>query len=153
VAAKELIREGKLRDPGSATDESISDPRNYLTVEMKLAMKNGAVQVFVGRRGQHQWVGSATGRMEDYIFRPGWVRAAIELPPNTAPDEISALAVQCMINRDPRKKGEPNSGSCTVEAIGQVFFLGNDYMPRTPLRFTDTPAQIEAGSIAVFRRQ
>lgn len=153
VAAKELMREGKLRDPGHATDESISDPRHYLTVELKLNLKHGAVQVLVGRRGQNQWIGSATGRVEDFIFRSGWVRTAIELPPNTSPDEITGLAVQCMINRDPRKKGEPNSGSCAVEAIGQVFFLGNDYLPRSPLRFAEAHAVIEGGSLAVFRRQ
>lgn len=153
VAAKELIREGKLREPGLPGDESISDPRHYLTIELKLNMKHGAVQVFVGRRNTTQWAGSAAGRTDDFITRSGWVRTAVELPPNTAPDEITALAVQCMVNRDPRKKGEPNAGTCQVEAIGRVFFLGNDYMPRSPLRFSDAPVLIESGSIAVFRRQ
>lgn len=153
VAAKELIREGKLREPGSPSDENISDPRHYLTIELKLNLKHGALQVFVGRRNTNQWAGSAAGRAEDFITRSGWVRTAVELPPNTAPDEITALALQCMVNRDPRKKGEPNTGACQVEAIGQVFFLGNDYMPRSPLRFSDAPAVIESGAIAVFRRQ
>lgn len=153
VAAKELAREGKLREPRLATDETISDPRNYLTVELKLKLRNGAVQVFIGRRGTHLLAGSATGRIEDHIFRSGWVRTAIELPPNTNPDEITSLAVLCMINRDPRKRGQPNSASCGVEAIGQVFLLGNDYLPRSPLRFSDAPITIESGSVTVFRRQ
>jgi CheY-like chemotaxis protein len=153
IAAKELMREGKLRPPGRAEDESISDPRRYLTVELKLAMENGAVQVFAERRGSPHWFGSAAGRVEDFVFRSGWVRVAIELPPQANPDEITALAVQCMVNRDPRKKGEPNTARCGVEAIGQVFFLGNDYMPRPSLRFAGAPAALEGGAMAVFRRQ
>jgi hypothetical protein len=153
VAAKELVREGKVRPPGPASNEFVADPRHYLTVELKLKLQHGAVQVFAGRRGTAQWAGSAAGRSEDFITRSGWVRTAIELPPNTAPDEITALAVQCMVNRDPRKRNEPNHGACTVEAIGQVFFLGNDYLPRAPMRFSDAPVTIESGHIAVFRRQ
>lgn len=153
IAAKELMREEKLRPPGRTADERISDPRHYLTVELKLAMDKGAVQVFVERRGSPHWYGSATGRVEDFVFRSGWVRMAVELPPNTNPDEIAALAVQCMVNRDPRKKGEPNTATCGVEAIGQVFFLGNDYRPRPSLRFSGAPAMLEGGTVGVFRRQ
>lgn len=153
IAAKELMREEKLRPPGRAADERISDPRHYLTIELKLSLDKGAVQVFVERRGSPQWHGSATGRVEDFVFRSGWVRMAVELPPNTNPDEISALGVQCMVNRDPRKKGEPNTATCGVEAIGQVFFLGNDYRPRPSLRFSGAPATLEGGAIGVFRRQ
>jgi hypothetical protein len=58
-----------------------------------------------------------------------------------------------MVNRDPRKKGEPNASACLVEAFGQVFFLGNDYLPRPSLRFTGAPARLEGGMIGVFRRQ
>lgn len=153
IAARELLREKKLRAPGSPNSESISDPRNYLTVELKLNLSGGAVQILAGRRNSNLWAGSSTGRAEDFITRSGWVRAAIELPPNTAPDEITALAVQCMIRPDNRGKTTLKTASCAVEAIGKVFFLGNDYLPRSPLRFADAPAAIEAGALAVFRRQ
>ena len=153
IAARELLREKKLRAPGPPNSESISDPRNYVIVELKLNLTGGAVQIFAGRRNSNLWAGSATGRAEDFITRSGWVRAAIELPPNTAPDEITSLAVQCMIRPDNRGKTTLKTASCAVEAIGKVFFLGNDYLPRSPLRFADAPATIDAGALAVFRRQ
>lgn len=57
----------------------ISDPRNYLVVEAKIA--------------------GGLGMADNFINRSGWVRTAIELPPGAQPE---AIAFQCMI---PKRAG------------------------------------------------
>jgi CheY-like chemotaxis protein len=149
VAAKEMAREDKLRAFGAVDGEKISDPRDYLVVEMKLALHDARVQALVHRKGDALWRGSALGLPDDYIERDGWARTTVELPPGTKRDEIDGLAFECGVSWDPRKGREPRSGQCRVEAVGRVFLLDEDFAPGAPLEVQGVPLTLHGGEMAV----
>jgi len=128
VMAQELTREGKLRPFGTLEGENISDPRNYLYFEMKLANRNSGVAVRVRRRGEEAWWSSHLGRMDYAIARDGWVRTGVELPPGTTGEQVAEIGLECLVVR-PERARWPHSGACLVEAVKQAFFLSPDYAP------------------------
>jgi hypothetical protein len=131
VAAEELKREGKQ-----------VDPRDYVTVEMKLANAGTAVAV-LARQGD-AFVSSAAGRLDYAIGRNGWVRTTIETK------ELSDIAFACFTVPDERGIW-PDPRPCRVEAVSKVFFLGPDYVPRPSLWSMKEPFEIPPGHIKVFR--
>ncbi len=128
VMAQELKREGKLRPFGTAEGESISDPRHYLYLELKLANRNSGVAVLVRRQGEDVWWSSHLGRMDYALARDGWARTGIELPPGTTPAQIAEIAFECLVVR-PERGRWPHSGACLIESVKRAFFLGPDYRP------------------------
>ncbi len=142
VAAEELAREGKLRPYGRVDGEKISDPRNYLIVEMKVANAETAVAALV-RRGA-DWVSSTLGRLDFAVSRDGWVRTTIEFP--EAPAEIGFTCALL-----PDKKGDwPQARPCRIESVSKVFFLDRDYRPQ-PSLFSTGAFEIQPGVIRTFR--
>jgi hypothetical protein len=128
VMAQELVREDKLRPFGTLEGENVSDPRNYLYFELKVANRNSGVVVRVRRRGEEVWWSSHLGRMDYAISRDGWVRTGVELPPGTTAAEIAEIGLECLVVR-PERERWPHSGACVVEAVQKAFFLGPDYVP------------------------
>lgn len=118
ISARELEREGKLREYGKVDGTKISAPENYLFVELRLTNKEAELAVLIRRDGDLFWSSSNLGIQDLAIERSGWVRTAIELPPATQPGQVSEIAFQCL----PLPKAE-NGGSCRVDAIGKMFFL------------------------------
>lgn len=144
VSEKELVREEKLRMPMSLADELIAPPSNYLTVEMKLALEDGAVQALALLKHGHLWYGSATGRDTNFIDRNGWVRVTIELPSDTKTADISSLAVECAIAKPPKDVKPAASAVCGIEAFGRVFLHGED------VHVQGAPSVLNAGQTGVF---
>jgi len=128
VMAKELAREGKLRAFGTLAGENISDPRNYLYLEMKLVNRDSGVAVRVRRRGEDVWWSSHLGRMDYAVSRDGWVRTGVELPPGTTAEQIAEIGLECLVVKPDRARW-PHSGACLVESLKKAFFLGADYTP------------------------
>ncbi len=144
VSEKELVRERKLRAPMTFAEELIAPPSNYLTVEMKLAQKNGAVQALAVLDGSNVVYGSATGRDSNFVDRDGWLRVTIELPPDTKISALSALAVECAITRPPQGQQAAASSECGVEAFGRVFLRGED------VKVQGTPSTLVSGQTGIF---
>jgi hypothetical protein len=129
VAAREMAREGKIRPPLTFDGEKIADPRNYLVIELKADSRYAALQALALKQGEHLWRASAVGLAKNFIERSGWARVAVELPPGPRNQDIAGLGLQCISRRDLEKEKIPKDGSCRVETIGKVFFLGPDYVP------------------------
>jgi len=151
----ELEREGKLRPFGSTDGEKISDPRNYLYLEMKVHNQDSALAVLVRLAGEDLWRSSNLGRADYAISRNGWVRTSIELPPGTSATDLSELGFQCLVmpTRVNGKDLWPDGGLCRLEAVGRIFFLHKDFRPgpdvwRGPADLG--PVRIPAGQMRVF---
>lgn len=149
IARKEMEREKKLRAPMSVDGEMIADPRNYLTVEMQIELKDAVVQAFAVMPGGKKMYGSASGRAAGYVDRNGWVRVSIELPPGQAEHGISALALECMTKTDPRSRQNPASGHCELKGFGKVFFASDSGAPGDHLK-APGGVTMRAGEIAVL---
>ena len=128
VMVQELKREGKLRPFGTLDGEKISDPRNYLYFELRLANRNSGMAILVRRNGEDVWWSSDLGRMDYAVSRDGWVRTAVELPPGTTAAQIAEIALGCLVVR-PERGRWPHSGACRIEAVSRSFFLEADYRP------------------------
>ncbi len=119
VSSKELIREGRLGE--------IRDPRNYLYLEAKITNRNSRVAFKTRLITESDWRTSHRGDLKMAIERSGWVRATIELPPNTAQRHLAEFGFDCL----PEKEGvEP---ACKVDSV-RAFFLTPDYIPGRPVR-------------------
>ncbi len=150
VASKELQREGKLRPFGTFNGENISDPRNYLVIELKVSVHLAGVQVLLQRKGEGKWRGSALGLGKDFIERSGWVRTRVELPPGTTAADLTGFGAECLSQRDLVRQPIAKNGHCAVEGIGRVFFLGPDYKPGPLIGIPGFPAggwKMEAGEV------
>jgi hypothetical protein len=129
VMAKELRREGKLRPFGVVEEEKISDPRNYLYLDAKLKVSDGAFDFLVRLRGERLWRSSSLGRPDYAIARDGWIRTAVELPPGTPLDAIEELGFACRV--PPPARGAPYAvaGTCRLEEFGGAFLLDQAGLP------------------------
>lgn len=157
VLAQELQREGKLRPFGVVDGEKISDPRNYLHVEMKLENRHSAVAVLVRLDGEESWRSSHLGRWDYAISRDGWVRTTIELPPGTVAERVREIGFHCLVipERVQDKDLWPDAGHCRVLAVRRFFLLDSAFHPRSDLwSLPDgaAPLEIPSGHMPVFRR-
>jgi hypothetical protein len=151
VMAKELQRESKLRPFGVVDGEKVSDPLNYLYVEMKLAKRESYVATLVHLRGDPRWYSSHLGHT-DFAIRTwtrgaaeaanGFVRTTVELPPGTKPDQIAEIGFECIVP----DKAESDS-ACRVETVTKCFFLDRVYRPGPTVWTLPAPQEIAAGQI------
>ncbi|HET8550740.1 MAG TPA: hypothetical protein VFL57_22185 [Bryobacteraceae bacterium] len=150
VAAKELLREHKIRPFGVAAGESISDPRNYLYIEYAVATSDAAVSVTVRRKTDRTARNSSLGRIDYAIDREDWVRTAVELPPETSADDLWDVSFDCIVGAP--RRGEPlaHSGTCDILNVSKMFFLTRDYRPGPNLWKAPARARVRTGESAVF---
>jgi CheY-like chemotaxis protein len=149
VMAKELEREGKLRPFGIVDGEKVSDPRNYLYFEMKLARRESLVATVVRLKSDGRWYSSNLGHW-DYAIRTwtrnsaesqsGFVRTTVELPPGTRPEQIGEIGFSCVV----AEKASADA-PCRVEAVTKCFFLDRDYRPGENVWRLSTAEEIAAG--------
>jgi len=147
VAAEELEREGKLRPFGKVDGQNISDPRNYLYFEARIANRNARISPTVRLRSGGIWRAAHIGRADYAVERSGWARMAVELPPGSKAEDIAELGFACLTEPASSKAPAPLAGTCTVEAVGTVFLLDLEYKPGPPLwkKPLSTPVTIESG--------
>ncbi len=150
VMAKEVAREGKLRPWGVVDGEKISEPRNYLYFELKLASVPSAVGTMVRLKSGPVYYSSTIGRADYAISLAkrnpaestfGYARTTVELPPETKGSDIAAIGFQCVT-----PQGAP-TGPCKVEAVSKAFFLDADYRPGPNVWTMPRPVEIPAGEI------
>jgi len=133
VMAKELQRENKLRPFGQVDGEKISDPRNYLYLDAKLKVADGAFEFLVRLKNDRRWRSSALGRADYAIARDGWIRTTIEMPPGTRIEDIEELGFACRVANPPRGAPQPVAGVCQLEQLGSLFFLTPEGVPGASL--------------------
>lgn len=110
----ELVRENKLRPYGSVRGEDISDPLNYLYIEMKTSLKDGAsISAGVKRKASAKVQMGHLGSLNYAVPRSGWMRNAIELPPGTKISEVESIFFACY-----------GKGTCTVNEVTFVELNG-----------------------------
>lgn len=158
VMAAELEREGRLRPFGVVEEEKISDPRNYLYLEMKVQNRDSALAALVRLAGEQVWRSSNLGRADYAITRNGWARTAIELPPGITADRIAQLGFQCLLipTRVNGKELWPDTGQCRLEALGRIFLLDKDFRPSSDVRAwsnNQAAIAIPAGQMRVLNLQ
>jgi CheY-like chemotaxis protein len=147
VMAQELEREAKLRTFGTVRGETISDPRNYLYVDLKLANRTSSLGIAVRLKGESIWRSSHLGRADYGITRSGWVRSTVELPPGTRPQDLEEIGFECLVEPAPP---EHLYGTCSVEAVSKAFFLGDDYRPGVSVFVLNGGAEIPSGQMRTF---
>lgn len=136
VMAKELAREGKLRPFGKVDHERISDPRNYLYLDVRPELEDATIDFLVRLKGERLWRSSSAGRPDYTIGRSEWVRTSIELPPGTKIGQIEEFGFACHTAIVQKPFPQPSGGVCRLaDALG-VFLLDAGYRPgpRMPLK-------------------
>lgn len=131
IMREELKRENKLRPYGTVRGEDISDPLNYAYMELKSTQRDGArVAYGVQLRGtERPMYMSHLGDTRLSVERSGWMRLALELPPNTKLFSVTQIGVACY-----------GKGSCLLEKIGFLELSGQ----RGQVALTH-PVEIKAG--------
>jgi hypothetical protein len=123
VMQKELAHEGKLRPFGTVDGQKISDPRNYLYMDVRSTLRDARIDFLVKLKGDPKWWSSSIGRPDYMIERNTWARTTIELPPGTKMSDIEQFGFACQMLE------KALSGTCRVEAVNSVFMLGADGLP------------------------
>jgi hypothetical protein len=149
VMSQELLREGKLRPFGVVDGNKISDPRNYLYIEAKVANQQSAVAAMVRLKGENQWRTSNLGHEEYAMERSGWVRTTIELPPAMRADDLDEIGFLCVVVRT--KDGIPTAGTCRVDELSKVFKIDADYVPLPSVFSHSGAAEIPSGQMISWR--
>lgn len=129
IMAEELEREGKLREFGKVDGQKISDPRNYLYLEAKIANADTRMTAVVRLRNSNFWRAAHLGVFQYAIERSGWVRLAIELPPGTDRRSIAEVGFVCLMEPGTRERPVPPASSCTLHAVRKMFQLNADLQP------------------------
>lgn len=125
IAASEMQREGKWEANPDPNTLAASDMRNYLQVNYQARLSPDATLAVQARLKNGTVYLSNHGREGDAIGRSGWLRTTIELPKDTSPKDIVAIA---FVRVD---SGSAASATATVSAL-QAFLFSGDFRPRTP---------------------
>jgi hypothetical protein len=130
VAAKEMVREGKIVKAARPGTNTISDPRRFVYLEA--CAEVGSAAVSLGVRVGESWLSSDLGLATHRIVRDGCFRGAVPLPEGVDGREISAVRVSAF-ERPPRN-GQPSPPATAVRLtrINTTFVLNAQYVP-TPL--------------------
>ncbi len=155
IMAEELSREGKIRPFGVSAGESISDPCNYLYLEMEADNKGSGLVVWVKLKDKPRWYSSHRGRTALVISRSGWYRTTVELSPGTRADSIESILIECIEMRDPRlselEEGSATPASAsTLRNISKVFFLDSEHRPGKNLLESHQEISLHPGDVYTF---
>lgn len=154
VMGEELEREQKLRPFGTTEGTKVSDPRNYLYLEMNAENQSAGLIAWVKLKGSERWYSSDRGRLDLVITRRGWYRTTIELPPGTAANSIQYLALEC-VDMSPLDLLEENgnkkpTAKCELEDVSKAFQLDSKYRPGKTLFEIRSPVTFSPGEMVTF---
>ena len=133
IMALEMIAEGKYESPADPFSLAVSDARNYLYLEFNTQMVGSGLRLtFATKLGNEAyWYYSD----HDYssvaaVNAAGWRRSTIELPPETALEDLDSLKIMGSAS---------GSFSITFEELSKVFLLDEDFtLLESPLLFAET---------------
>jgi hypothetical protein len=130
VVAEELRREGKLKlDPGDSN--TISDPRNYLYVDLEATQKGTAISVEAVGGKEVNSSSSDLGDVKLRIDRSGFFRTAIRFGSGESAAAVSSVIVRCHSSA---------TQSCEGVRVKSIAVLKQNYTPQN-LTFRHVPAQ------------
>jgi len=120
LVAEELSREGKITaEP--ANSNSISDPRNYVYVDLRATQKGTAIGVSAVSSKQTTPALSDLGEAKLRIDRSGYFRTAIRMDSAESAAAILSLSVHCYSD---------GASDCEAVELKSVSVLNQDYTPR-----------------------
>jgi hypothetical protein len=120
AVAEELLREGKLKAEPTGVN-SISDPRNYLYVDLHATQKGTAIGVEATSTRQSQSALSDLGEARLRIDRTGYFRAAIRFESPEDAGSASSVTVRCY---------SAVAHECREVEVRSAAVLDRDYKPR-----------------------
>jgi len=133
VMAEEWAREGQ-EQPTNPTTAAVGDPRDYVYIEFHVSGAEGSSLPMCPRaawdvslQGSDAWYSSDHGKDDLRVRLKEWHRVTVELPPQTDPEEITALRFR--VSREGKRDSH-----CAVTLMpgGKAFMLDGEYRPRTP---------------------
>jgi hypothetical protein len=156
MAAREMVREGRVESPSNADTLELGDPRAYLQVQLAKTTQapgTGAPGVAIGvrlRAAPDRVYRSDHGLTGISVFRDGPAATTVELPAGTTARDV--LSVEAIRAPDPNN---PDNGSpVTVTALHRGFLLDRAYLPgRSFVRWTGTATLTQAQPAAVLWRR
>jgi hypothetical protein len=137
LAAKEMIREGKLVEDAAAGSGRIPDSRRFVFVEACTDLQNAAVAFSVHApdpSGTPRWFDADRGLPQFRIVRTGCFRGGVPLPAGAGrPDAIRFKAYSL----PPRANAPAPAGPSTVvlRRVNRVYGIDDNHQPR-PSAFT-----------------
>lgn len=133
ISGQELQREHKIRELGSsASPNLISDPRNYLYVELTSQTQGCGLAVRVKRKNDLRWYSSNSGQADLTVWRSGFARTTVELPPDTQTTDVEQITVECVDLRNVLVQSylpQPAPKADNVR-VTKVFLLDGQYRPQ-----------------------
>ena len=120
LVAEELMREGKLK-PEPADSNTISDPRNYLYVDLHAIQNETAISVEAASKKQSHLAVSDLGDVKLRIDRSGYFRTAIRLASAESAASVSTLIVRCYSGV---------AHDCEDVEVRSVSLLSQNYVPQ-----------------------
>lgn len=125
VMAEELRREGKLEEPGNPYTVAPSDPRNYLYIDFQGKGVSFLLPVYfqVKLKNDDSWYSSDHNKKGLRVYKSGYMRTAIELPPGTELNSVEKIKVG--VDFPPMA----NNLKVYLLGINKVFTLNKDYQP------------------------
>ena len=148
IMADEMKREDKLRPFGQWFLATVGDPGNYLYLELNSQNENAGLNVWVKVKGSARMYSSDGGYPQLAIWRSGWFRTTVELPPGTDAGSIQEIGLEC-VARPESNSGESGAGEsrCQVQQISKAFLLGPDYRPGRSIFETHSSMTLKPGKI------
>ena len=128
VAAKELIREGKIAANAPPGKGQIPDPRRFVYVEACGEVGTSAL-AFAIQIG-NEWLASDRGVPEYRIVRDGCFRVAIPVPMGTTARDIRALRAQAYSRTASGKSQVPAPSIVRLTTVNRVFMLDDTHTPQ-----------------------
>ncbi len=140
IAAEEMQREGKWEKDPDPNTLAASDIRNYLQVNYQARLAQGAKLAVQVRLKDGRVFLSNHGRETDAIGRSGWLRTTVELPRETSPRDIVAIAFV---------RVDGTAAAAAVSAL-RAFLFNREYRPREPqFRWSGTAFAVPPGPPAL----
>jgi hypothetical protein len=133
IMALEMIAEGKYESPADPISSAVSDARNYLYLEFNTQMAGNGIRLTFAAKLKNDpfWYYSDHGFSSiGAVNAGGWRRSTIELPPETALEDLDSLKIMGSAS---------GSFSITFEELSKVFLLDEDFtLLESPLLFAET---------------
>ena len=144
IMAEELTREGRINDK-PADVNSISDPRNYLYVDLYANQRGTALSVEVTSAAEPKTYSSDLGEAKLRIDRSGYFRTAVRLDSAAAVTSVSSLTIHCHQTQQAIEER-----ACQGFAV-RLIRLDRNYKPRL-LKAQELSAQtIKPGETMIVR--
>lgn len=133
VTAAEMRREGRIEDPGNPATAAVSDPRNYLAIEV-CAEQSGTELFFEAiLRDRPSAFSSDHGDPKARIGRNGCFRSTIELPPGTRAADLDRIRIHATAAPAANGQEQVADPVARVLSVPTAFLFAADFSPGKPV--------------------